>query len=84
MVEAMEGFPGAVLGLSREIKADKTLACSFTPRDAYAEHFWGQGFEVLEEVEMIEVKQGPYVGEGLHKTRFASNIKDIKLKNDSC
>ena len=30
----------------------------------------GHGFEVLEEVEMIEVKQGPYVGER-DKTRFA-------------
>jgi len=29
----------------------------------------GHGFEVLEEVEMIEVKQGPYVG-GSDKTRF--------------
>jgi hypothetical protein len=29
----------------------------------------GHGFEVLEEVEMIEVKQGPYVGD-LDKTRF--------------
>lgn len=29
----------------------------------------GHGFEVLDEVEMIEVKQGPYVGEG-DKTRF--------------
>jgi hypothetical protein len=29
----------------------------------------GHGFEVLEEVEMIEVKQGPYVGE-LDKSRF--------------
>ena len=29
----------------------------------------GHGFEVLEEVEMIEVKQGPYVGEQ-DKTRF--------------
>lgn len=29
----------------------------------------GHGFEVLEEVEMIEVKQGPYAGE-LDKTRF--------------
>jgi mannose-6-phosphate isomerase-like protein (cupin superfamily) len=29
----------------------------------------GHGFEVLEEVEMIEVKQGPHVGEG-DKTRF--------------
>lgn len=29
----------------------------------------GHGFEVVEEVEMIEVKQGPYVGEK-DKTRF--------------
>ncbi|MBW4503018.1 MAG: hypothetical protein KME57_26495 [Scytonema hyalinum WJT4-NPBG1] len=29
----------------------------------------GHGFEVLEEIEMIEVKQGPYVKE-LDKTRF--------------
>lgn len=30
----------------------------------------GHGFEVLEEVEMFEVKQGPYVGDE-DKTRFA-------------
>lgn len=30
----------------------------------------GHGFEALEEIEMIEVKQGPYVGER-DKTRFA-------------
>jgi mannose-6-phosphate isomerase-like protein (cupin superfamily) len=30
----------------------------------------GHGFEVLEDIEMIEVKQGPYVGEE-DKTRFA-------------
>jgi mannose-6-phosphate isomerase-like protein (cupin superfamily) len=29
----------------------------------------GHGFEVLEEIEMIEVKQGPYAGE-MDKTRF--------------
>ena len=29
----------------------------------------GHGFEVLEEIEMIEVKQGPYIGEE-DKTRF--------------
>lgn len=29
----------------------------------------GHGFEVIEELEMIEVKQGPYVGEN-DKTRF--------------
>lgn len=32
----------------------------------------GHGFEVLEEVEMIEVKQGPYAG-GLDKTRFQAS-----------
>lgn len=41
----------------------------------------GHGFEVLEELEMIEVKQGPYAGEN-DKTRFnpvdksCLNIKD--------
>ncbi len=29
----------------------------------------GHGFEVLEDLEMVEVKQGPYTGEG-DKTRF--------------
>ena len=36
----------------------------------------GHGFEVLEEVEMIEVKQGPYAGDA-DKTRFAG----IKVSN---
>ena len=31
----------------------------------------GHGFKVLEDIEMIEVKQGPYAGEG-DKTRFSS------------
>jgi hypothetical protein len=31
----------------------------------------GHGFEVLEELEMFEVKQGPYTGEG-DKTRFTA------------
>jgi hypothetical protein len=40
----------------------------------------GHGFEVLEEIEMIEVKQGPYAGEA-DKTRFAGiNPADIRLK----
>jgi len=30
----------------------------------------GHGFEVIEEIEMIEVKQGPYVGDA-DKTRFS-------------
>jgi hypothetical protein len=35
----------------------------------------GHGFEVLEDVEMIEVKQGPYVGEQ-DKTRFTGITAD--------
>lgn len=39
----------------------------------------GHGFEALEEIEMIEVKQGPYAGE-MDKTRFAPVPPDqIKL-----
>ena len=30
----------------------------------------GHGFEMLEDSEMVEVKQGPYAGDG-DKTRFA-------------
>ena len=35
----------------------------------------GHGFEVLEEIEMIEVKQGPYVGDQ-DKTRFMGISSD--------
>lgn len=35
----------------------------------------GHGFEVLEEIEMIEVKQGPYAGDQ-DKTRFAAVPRD--------
>ncbi len=35
----------------------------------------GHGFKVIEDVEMIEVKQGPYAGEG-DKTRFAGISDD--------
>jgi mannose-6-phosphate isomerase-like protein (cupin superfamily) len=41
----------------------------------------GHGFEVLEEVEMIEVKQGPYVGEQ-DKTRF-EGISTVPIKMTS-
>ena len=36
----------------------------------------GHGFEVLEEVEMFEVKQGPYVGDQ-DKTRFQGTPTDV-------
>lgn len=39
----------------------------------------GHGFKVIEEVEMIEVKQGPYLGE-MDKIRFSSvDFSKIKL-----
>ena len=39
----------------------------------------GHGFEVLEEVEMIEVKQGPYVGNN-DKTRFSPiSVESVKV-----
>lgn len=37
----------------------------------------GHGFEVLEELEMYEIKQGPFVGDA-DKTRFDSEIEEIK------
>lgn len=41
----------------------------------------GHGFKVLEELEMIEIKQGPYLGER-DKTRFVSiDEKQIRLKD---
>ena len=35
----------------------------------------GHGFEVLEALNMVEVKQGPYTGE-LDKSRFEANLPD--------
>jgi len=41
----------------------------------------GHGFEMLEDTEMFEVKQGPYAGEN-DKTRFEGiNFKDIKTNH---
>ena len=41
----------------------------------------GHGFEVLEDVEMLEVKQGPYPGEG-DKTRFIGIAPDYIILKD--
>lgn len=35
----------------------------------------GHGFEVLEDLNMVEVKQGPYAGE-MDKTRFTATLPD--------
>ena len=39
----------------------------------------GHGFEVIEETEMFEVKQGPYAGEA-DKTRFDGNISVLRIE----
>lgn len=41
----------------------------------------GHGFEVLDDLEMIEVKQGPYTGDG-DKTRFAASHGDAFVLPD--
>lgn len=41
----------------------------------------GHGFEVLESLEMIEVKQGPYTGEA-DKTRFPASHGDCIVLDD--
>jgi len=42
----------------------------------------GHGFEALEEIEMIEVKQGPYAGEA-DKTRFTGvSAADVVIVNE--
>jgi hypothetical protein len=41
----------------------------------------GHGFEVIEEIEMIEVKQGPYTGDR-DKTRFAASHADVLVFPD--
>jgi len=42
----------------------------------------GHGFEILEETEMIEVKQGPYAGER-DKTRFeAVGVNHLKFRDN--
>jgi len=43
----------------------------------------GHGFEALKEIEMIEVKQGPYAGDA-DKTRFAGvELSKVVVKNDA-
>ena len=45
--------------------------------------YGGHGFEMLEPTEMIEVKQGPYAGDG-DKTRFEPHLPDeLRLRKSS-
>ena len=42
----------------------------------------GHGFEVLEDIDMIEIKQGPFA-EGRDKTRFIPEPHEIRYSNES-
>ena len=42
----------------------------------------GHGFEVLEDIDMIEIKQGPFA-EGRDKTRFAPEPHEIRYSDES-
>ncbi len=41
----------------------------------------GHGFTILEEIQMIEVKQGPYTGDH-ERTRFCKSSPELNLIND--
>lgn len=56
---------------------DYLESCILEAGDAILLASGGHGFKVLEEVEMIEVKQGPYSGD-LDKTRF-DGIQDEEV-----
>jgi len=43
----------------------------------------GHGFEALEEIEMVEVKQGPYVGDA-DKTRFTAIMASEMRTDKAC
>jgi mannose-6-phosphate isomerase-like protein (cupin superfamily) len=61
---------------AREYRASRVLG----PGDVILLISGGHGFEVLEDLNMIEVKQGPYVGE-MDKTRFASVVPEkVKIE----
>jgi hypothetical protein len=42
----------------------------------------GHGFEVLEDIDMIEIKQGPFA-EGRDKTRFVPEPHEIRFNNET-
>ena len=42
----------------------------------------GHGFEVLEDIDMIEIKQGPFA-EGRDKTRFVPEPHEIRLNDET-
>src|SRR5580704_7626583 len=58
---------------SRELEYQRSRVLG--PGDVILLISGGHGFEVLEEVNMVEVKQGPYAGE-MDKTRFMAVVPE--------
>ena len=65
-------------------ESDRTYVSSavLLPGDLMLLNTGGHGFEVLEDTDMIEIKQGPYA-EGRDKTRFVPEPHEIRYINDS-
>ena len=65
-------------------ESDRTYVSSavLLPGDLMLLNTGGHGFEVLEDTDMIEIKQGPYA-EGKDKTRFVPESHEIRYINDS-
>ena len=64
---------------SREYRASRILGAG----DVILLIAGGHGFEVLEQLNMVEVKQGPYAGEA-DKTRFVGNLpQELKFGPES-
>ena len=66
-----------ILGIYDD-KKDYFISKLLSKGDVVLLAFGGHGFEILEEAEIIEVKQGPY-DESKDKTRF-ENVKEDKIK----
>lgn len=60
---------------------DYLESCILNEGDTILLSLGGHGFKVIEEVEMIEVKQGPYSGEN-DKTRFAGISDENVIINE--
>jgi hypothetical protein len=65
-------------------ESDRTYVSSATlgAGDLMLLNTGGHGFEVLENTDMIEIKQGPFA-EGRDKTRFTPDAHEIRLIDES-
>lgn len=65
-------------------ESDRTYVSSavLLPGDLMLLNTGGHGFEVLEDTDMIEIKQGPYA-EGRDKTRFEPEPHDIRFYDET-